>query len=427
MIQIIATGMVGMFLLGCPSLVSAQQPQATPLTADNVSEYFYRGDHAGAQRAIESRLPEAKSEPDRDALLMALASSQFLQAIEELAQSYYHHGFLVRRDFRMIPLLRLPVTENPDPAPVSHGEFRAIIEKFATRLDSVRKTLGRIESDDWKFTIDIARIQLRLGDVNATPQPFASILNAVTRRPWPRSRPEAQGDSATLRVSFDRGDALWLEGYMNLLMGFVEIALAHDTEKLFNATAHIFFKKPTGPYPFLNEPGRSVARFGSDVDIADVVAMIHLLNFDRLESGQKRMERARNHFIEVSRLSRQSWKSIQAESDDDHEWLPNPDQAGIMGIPISQPMITRWTRSMGEIESILKGDKLVPFWRGDPKRGVNLKRAFLEGKEFDLVLWIQGVGAAPFLEEGTMTDSTSWEQLLDVFGGNFLGFAVWFN
>ena len=60
---------------------------------------------------------------------------------------------------------------------------------------------------------------------------------------------------AGFRIAFDRGDVAWLRGYCHLLMSFSEVYLAHDAKLLFEHTAHLFFVKPTTPFPFLkNNP-----------------------------------------------------------------------------------------------------------------------------------------------------------------------------
>lgn len=37
------------------------------------------------------------------------------------------------------------------------------------------------------------------------------------------------------------------------------------------------------------------------------------------------------------------------------------------------------------------------------------------------------INAAPYLEKGNMTRPEVWQQLLQVFRGNFVVFAIWFN
>jgi hypothetical protein len=101
--------------------------------------------------------------------------------------------------------------------------------------------------------------------------------------------------------------------------------------------------------------------------------------------------------MEMIRTSRQSWMLVLAKTDNDHEWrLPNPRQTSMLGIPVTREMIDGWQGVLTEMEGILEGRKLVPFWRDYTRvigparpipmegRGVNLKRFFDEAREFDL-------------------------------------------
>ena len=136
----------------------------------------------------------------------------------------------------------------------------------------------------------------------------------------------------------------------------------------------------------------------------------------------------RSHLEEVTKLSRQSWKAILAETDDDHEWIPNPKQAGVFRRgSVSEEIVRGWLAFLDEADAILAGKKLLPFWRGADGRGVNLRRVFTEPTQFDLILWIQGTAAVPYLEKGTVTDPEFWKGTDRIFRGDFLGFAIWFN
>jgi hypothetical protein len=126
-------------------------------------------------------------------------------------------------------------------------------------------------------------------------------------------------------------------------------------------------------------------------------------------------------------LSRESWKFILAETDDDHEWIPNPKQHAVIGVGVPQEMVDGWLGFLDEAEKLLNGKSLIPFWRGHETRGINIKRVFTEPREFDLVLWVQGTAAVPYLEAGSVTDKRVWERLQRVFRGEFIGFALWFN
>jgi hypothetical protein len=91
-------------------------------------------------------------------------------------------------------------------------------------------------------------------------------------------------------------------------------------------------------------------------------------------------------------------------------------------------MVEGWTTFLDEFQEILAGRKLLPFWRGTNGRvGINLRRVFTDPRTLDLVLWVQGTAAAPYLEEGQVTSSEVWQRLNRVFRGEFIGFALWFN
>src|SRR5262249_50304168 len=121
------------------------------------------------------------------------------------------------------------------------------------------------------------------------------------------------------------------------------------------------------------------------------------------------------------------WKSAMAETDDDLEWIPNPRQKGMLpNLQVTQEMIDGWMGFLDEAQAILEGKKLIPFWR-DSTLGVNLRKVFLEPRTLDMVLWIQGTAAAPYLEKGEQSQGATWDRFQRVFRGEFLLFALWWN
>lgn len=139
------------------------------------------------------------------------------------------------------------------------------------------------------------------------------------------------------------------------------------------------------------------------------------------------MAAVRTHLKQTIELSRESWLAIEAETDDDREWIPNPNQtnpfAGVL--PVDAERIAAWHEVLIEAEAILDGEKLIPHWRFE--QGVNLRRIFEEPRPFDLVLWITGLAALPYLEDGPVTTPDDWDRLTRAFEGNFGLFAIWVN
>ncbi len=57
----------------------------------------------------------------------------------------------------------------------------------------------------------------------------------------------------------------------------------------------------------------------------------------------------------VTVLSRQSWKLILAETNNDREWLPNLRQKGVIpNAAVTQPMIDNWLAFMNRLMYYLR-------------------------------------------------------------------------
>ncbi len=55
---------------------------------------------------------------------------------------------------------------------------------------------------------------------------------------------------------------------------------------------------------------------------------------------------------------------------------------------------------LADAEAVLKGERLVPYlWLGE-EAGVNVGRMFTDPRPIDIPMWIQGLGALPYLEKG---------------------------
>ncbi|MFN0196257.1 MAG: hypothetical protein ACKVT0_05900 [Planctomycetaceae bacterium] len=401
-------------------MTSACHLQAADDTAPLVEEYLQKGDLAGGHEALTARL---KSNPDDQQARFGLGMLQFLQAIEHLGQSHYKYGLLKERG-RNIPLLRLPVPENNDPQELTYEAGRDVLKTFLADLEAAEKTLAKIGDADVKMPIHFGLIKLDLdGDGKAANE--ESLWGIYTRVAMMQAADTPPEEVAKFVIQFDTGDAYWLRGYCHLLMFFGEVGLAHDSKELFERTGHIFWPKTVTPHEFLRN-GRKVFEIQADTDIADLIAFVHLLRFPVVEP--ERMTSAWEHLKGMTDLSRKSWKAILSEKDDVQEWVPNPNQTGVIpNVRVTKEMVEAWHDFLGEMDQILEGKRLLPFWRGNGDQGINFKRVFTEPREFDLVLWIQGTAATPYLEAGSQTDEAVWERLTRVFQGEFIGFAIWFN
>jgi hypothetical protein len=198
-------------------------------------------------------------------------------------------------------------------------------------------------------------------------------------------------------------------------------------EEFFNVLApHIFAKPKVRELPEDMFAGKAIEFFGDMNVIADAIAAIHEWHFEVVEPA--RTATALGHLEVVIRLSRLSWKAIEAETDDDREWIPNSKQSGVIpGMSVTVEMIAGWQEFLDEADAILAGRRLVPHWRLAEGHGINFRRVFLEPKKMDLVRWLQGAAIVPYVEKGDCTDPATWRRIQQAFRGQFIGFAIWFN
>jgi hypothetical protein len=409
--------------LGQPPSANIAPPSANtppPPPAPLVEKYLLNGTLKDGEQAL---LLELQRQPKNDQVRFGLGTLQFLRAIEHLAQDLYKFGPQLHSAGPKLPFLRMHLPENAHPQTVTYEGIRAVFDTCAKNLAKSEATLAGITDTKVKLPIHFGMIRLDLnGDGRADQvETLWSVYGHLTRN-------EGITDEAARKfyIVFDRGDVNWLRGYCHLLGSLCDVYLAYDSRETFNCTAHLFYPKVQTPYPFLTK-GRHVFKSArEDMDWADLVALIHTIRWPVAEAW--RMTSALHHLEAVVAQSKESWKFIMAETDDDHEWIPNPKQTGVMpNMHVTAEMVTTWQSMMDEIGRILAGEVLIPFWRGDEAVGVNLRKVFLEPQTLDLVEWVQGPAAAPYLEHGKMTDKSMWRSLREVFGGQFPGFAIWFN
>jgi len=320
-----------------------------------------------------------------------------------------------------MPFLRLPIPPNPNPEPISYEQMRKIYETWLNDLTRAEATLAKVKDNDVKLPLHMGLLRFDFnGDgIVDEEEAFWKIYARVSR-----NKQITAAAVERFAISFDKADVHWLRGYCHLLSAFTEFILAHDWKESFDRTGHLFFAKVDSPFQFLTKKPRKRNWFNSE--IADSVAFLHLINYPVKEPA--RMKSALAHLESVIAQSRENWKAIEAETDDDNEWIPNPSQTGVIpGVRVTQTIIDGWKEFLDEADAILKGDKLIPHWRVIDGRGINLRKVFTQPKRFDLILWIQGSAAEPFLEHGTLTEKKFWQRFRRNLGGNVFGFAVWFN
>ena len=377
----------------------------------SVGSYLREGRAQAGAAALQAEL---LARPDDRELRFAAGVMQVLAAIEKVGQASWVGG--LRRNVDLGPA-RIVIPPTPGPA-VSDYEFsRRTIEVLLRDLEAAQATLEPLEGVDVRLPLDFTGAHLDFNG-NLSADPGEAILEVLRTPGSPVGAAQDAGPS--LAVCLDRGDVSWLRGYCHLLSGWLELALAYDARPIFDAVFPCVMMERTTAAATCPHPWRH------DM-IADIVISLHRSNFRLLDPQGP--PRALAHFQETIRLGRLSWDDILLEADNEHEWIPNPRQASVLhGITITEEMVTAWRGVLDEVQAVLEGRTVIrhPLLK-DESKGVNVRLMRAEPRDFDLVEVVHGAGALPYLTGGTIADQGKAERLASSFGGNFWGFAAWFN
>lgn len=452
-------------VLAAPMPVIAEEDFVAAFQAD-----LYAGQTARAEALATARLGAA---PDDAQARFGLGAAQFLVAVEHLVQRLHHYG--IRSAYQagsfeigmgMLPILRLPVPPNPRPEPITYDALRGVLAGFVDDLATAEATLSQVEGEV-RLPLNLGHIRLDFdSDGQGTEtEELGGIIAVVTgSRPAPivGRAPPPPDNFYWLDASFDGGDVLWLRAYCNLLMAIADLPLGYDFHETFDTTFRGVF--PTGAFPpskvadndrlieeqwsklhgqfpqndpkafsdwLKTDEGKRISQEWRNLEskraaagVLDLVAFIHQMHWSVADAG--RLKDLLGHLEQMVALSRASWTSILAETDDDHEWIPNPTQHGVLpGMRVTADLVTGWMGLLDQLDGILAGKLLLPHPR--LLQGVNLRRMLLEPGVFDPVMMAQGSGVEPYLEDGPTTDPRVWGRLMQLVQGNFLGYFLWIN
>lgn len=370
---------------------------------------------AGQFKQIIERHSQPKTNQDR----FEKSLSQLALSLEKVQQGLYRHGFEISSTTAGIRSLA-PLQHNPSPEMADYKSIRKLLEDFHLDLHKIETILASVGDDDFHLPLNLIKVRFDVnmdGEYSPNESSIAIVFNMENNGALNLSQLEELAETDAT-IGFDRSDLLWLKGYTQVLLGTTDLILAHDFQASFDAVSHHVFQKTNNQ---LVNAGATSKNYG---DVADLLAAIHLTKMKVIEP--ERLKQARQHLLGMVSCSKQMWVSILAETDDRKEWLPSPKQNSVTGIKMTDSMVKEWHVFLAEYESILNGTKLVPHWRFEGK-GINLKRVLEESKETDVILWITGHAAVPYLEEGALTEDDLWRQLDRTFNNNFLGMSFFIN
>lgn len=360
--------------------------------------------------------------PKDDVARTGLGLVQFVRAVEHLTQALYRYGCKPDGAGIRLPFLRLPLPVNDHPEVVRYADLRHTLQNLIDDMAIAETSLAAVQDKTVKLNLPLTRIRLDInGNGLAENDELLVKLLAAVALP---GRPTGELLKDEMIVGFDYADVLWLRGYGHLLSAMAHTVLMYNEQSTFDLMAPYVFSKPELPAAQFK---LQIARDSWDVDHwVDLIAAVHKAVYP--VQDPERGAKVLKHLHEVIALSRLTWAEILSETDNDHEWIPNPKQTSVIpGIRITQEMVNTWHAFLSEAERLIDGDLLIPHWRLPVEAGVNLKRFFTEPQELDVIMLVHGQAVLRYAERGRCTAPETWQLFQNMFGGQFIGFAVWFN
>lgn len=420
---ILGTGLAALMVL----------PASAGEAGDILRENLYAGTLAQGIAALSGRTGDQEA-------LFGLGYLQLVQGVEHFMQALYRHGLAAPDAGMLGQILSVPIPPNPNPEKLDYGKVRAIFAALVDDMDTAKATLVSAgASGEYVVLIDPLKIRI---DVNAdgVASEAESLRTIIETQFGIPLSPTIEGQPATgaedknadkvsrggpdFTLGFDRADAIWMAGYSQVLASYGDFLLAHDFSDLVNVAFHRLFPRAGLPMQAYATGGTLFMEPGTDAAVADAVAAIHTLNWPVVEP--ERLKRVLERYRTITGLSRENWKAILAETDDDHEFIPSPTQTPTLpGSAITNEMVNAWLATLDTADAIIDGKLLVPHWRF--RQGFDLKAYFETATRTDLVMILTGYGALPYLRDGPVASAADFAEANRVFGENILGYAFFFN
>jgi hypothetical protein len=353
-----------------------------------------------------------------DADHFAIGGLRFLGAIEAALQQRWHYGLTDRGG--LLPFMHSSIPENPTPAAFDPGLFSAVFRDTVSRMDKARAELSDVPPDsDFSLTVNFADVWFDI-NANKTRDPGEGLMEVfgpmIMGSAWTSSSPAPV-------VRFDGADAAWLSAYTRLVSALSDIVLAYDptdaTARILDARNKLNALGPIAPDFIM---GTSDPTGPDSLDLLAII--LQVLN---QKPDLTLMAAARTHLLAMIDDNRQFWARVNAETDNENEWLPNDRQTSALGVALPPGTDETWLATLADLEQALKGEKLIPYWRYESGVGVNLSKIFTDPRPIDIAGWVQGWAALPYLEKGELLTGEHLSALDSLLQGSPMLMALYLN
>ncbi len=397
--------------LAATLLAGCQGERGAPQSRDDrpVATILAESGLAAADSALTGRQQTAETG-------FQLGAVRFLRAIETLLQVRYES---YNGEVDLIPGMMTPLPPNPNPRftpDFVERAFKGSLEHLAGATEALKTaTDGEFATE---LPLDAVWFDIDSNGQRADWESLRTIMQSLGA--------QADWDAFGGTIRFDTADAEWLAAYVHLMSGTSELVMSLD---------------PTSAIKTVYEGRVALERagavgapdmfFGGDEWI-DMAAAVLITIDGKAEAVRTRA--ALEHYRQMIAHNRRFWSELMTETDNDREWLPNPRQTSPFGIEITDELATSWQSVLVELEDMLEGRTLIPFWRTPPSPdgspasvGISLRKLLTDPGDMNVALLIQGAAVAPYLERGKLISMEAWARFATLTRGDGLLMALILN
>jgi hypothetical protein len=364
--------------------------------------------------ATEHRLAAlpAPTPPD----LFALAGLRFLSGVESALQLRWQTGLTA--DWSELPILRLPIPQNPNARPFTGTDLNTLLTGIDTDMQAARDALATLGTQDLALEIAISDLWF---DINANgTRDAGEDVAEVAGLTLGSGRLATDGMTAPT-IRFDTADAAWLSAYTHLLSAFTLTARAYDPASAVDRVTASAAKM--AEFHGTTPPNNAFdMMFGNQADRVAIILQALATKPDPALAAS-----AHDHLLQMIAENRRFWTLVEAEADNDSEWIPNDRQVSALGLTMPPGTGARWQAVLADAEGILTGALLLPHWRYGAEAGIDVSLMFKDPPAVDLVAMAQGEGFLPYVRKGTLATPQAWRDFEELVWGDSLLFAVFLN
>ena len=168
--------------------------------------------------------------------------------------------------------------------------------------------------------------------------------------------------------------------------------------------------------------GRQAERFRSTAD-----ALFVLVDALKQQPDAAEVRAAMADWRAMIAENRRFWTLVEAETDNEAEWIPNARQTAALPIEIDPQLGVAWQGVLEDAAALLDGKLLTPHPLLPEGYGISLTRYEENPTPLDLMAMVHGVAFYDHVAQGPMISPQRWQSFNRLARGNGGLFSVWLN